>query len=224
MNHPHQQFADHVNRVTHGHDGSSAACVRSCHGLTMIELLMALTITSIIGAAIAAMLFATARGTSDQNDQRDFLMRQKSLDARLSAVLRSSTRVLAGDATYMVLWMGDSRKNDLVNLSELRRIEFDSTNQRIVAYKTVFPQGWSQAQIDAADAGHALSSNFNTLTTNLKTSSYFPAEIWMTGISAASFTYPTATLADVRLVNYQITLTEDTLTQVMIGAGGLRVR
>lgn len=190
----------------------------------MIELLMALTITSIIGAAITAMLFATARGTSDQNDQRDFLMRQKALDARMSAVLRSSTRVLAGDATYIVLWMGDSRKNDQVNLSELRRIEFDSANKRLVAYKAVFPQGWSQTQIENADSAYPLAGNFNTITQSLKTGSYFPAEVWLTDITAVSFTYPTGTLADVRLVNYQLTLTDHTQTQVLIGAGALRVK
>lgn len=191
-------------------------------GFTIIELLIALAITGFIGAAIAAMLFTAARGTSDNYSQRELLIRQKVLDSRVSATLRSGYQLLAAGNDYVVLWMGDARANIKPNISELCRLEYDSENKRLLAYQGEFPQGWSEVQLEAADIDYDLTSDFNTITTGLKSGSYFPVEVWLTGISGMTFTKNHNDPKLATLVSYQATLESTLLNQTTIGAVAIR--
>ncbi|MCX5659911.1 MAG: prepilin-type N-terminal cleavage/methylation domain-containing protein [Planctomycetota bacterium] len=197
---------------------SRSLASRNSAGLTLVELLLAMTVTAIMGMAIAQMLIATSSATNSRNDMRALITRQKALTVRLDEAIRGSTMVLASGSNYLVLWMGDTRADDVPNLSEIRRIEYDSSLGQLISYKAVFPGSWTQAAILAADTQYALTSNFNTVTTGLKGSSTFPAEIWSRNIAGWSITLNNASAQSATLVSYRITTTNGVYSNVIIGA------
>jgi len=192
---------------------------RRARGLTFVELLLGLVITSIIGLAIASMLFATTRGTSSSNDMRGLLIQQKLLGGRLGASLRGSTEVLASGSNYIVLWMNDTRANGSPDLSELRRIEYDSVNHRIISYR--MPSTWTQSQIDANEINYLATDDFNAKTNAVKGTSSFPAEVWSNSVYGWTFTLDVAA-PDTALVSYRLTVQSGTEQATAIGAAALR--
>lgn len=202
----------------HGSPGPSG---RARRGLTLVELLMALAITAMVGLAIASMLFAVSRGTASSQDMRGLVVKHKALDARLAAAIRSSRKVLATGSNCIVLWMADTRADGVPDLSELRRIEVDNTGS-LVSYSASFPANWSQAAIDAADTSYPLNSDFLTVTSGLKSNSLFPSTKWMTGVTAITFTLNNATAQSANLVSYRATVTSGSQSAVPVGAATLR--
>ena len=183
---------------------------RRLAGLTLVELLLSLTATSLIGAGAASILFAVAKGTASRGDMRALVVRHKTIDARLSAAVRSSRQVLAIGSNYIVLWMSDANSDGSPNLSEIRRIEFDSATRRLWSYKA--PVGVTP------DTSFAVSSDFNAMTSNLKGQNNFPGELWANGVTSVTWA---ANSADT-LVSYRLTLKADTLSNIAIGAAALR--
>lgn len=188
--------------------------VCSNSGLTILELLLALAITGIIGSAVAAMLTATAVGTGDRGNARSLVVRQKTLDARLSAACRSSKAILAFGSNYLVLWMADTNADKAPNLSELRRIEWDSAASQLLSYKA--PERVNP------DTSYPLDSNFNTVTAGLKGDVNFPAEIWAREVSIAVFKINSDDPATATLASYHLTLTAGSNVSTLIGAAALR--
>jgi len=186
-------------------------------GLTLVELLMALAITGLIGAALAAMLFAVAQGTSSRNDLRVMVVKEKVIEARLDAAVRASKKILAAGSNYVVLWMADGNNDSQVNVTELRRIEWNATAGTLSSYKSNLTPG------APSDTGYVLSSDFNSVTTTLKGTASFPSETWATQITAWTFTLSNnSNPQQATLVSYRGTLQAQTLTTSLIGAVALR--
>ena len=193
-------------------------------GLTLVELLIAVTITALVAAGVASMLVATTRGTSSRTDLRGLAVKHKTLAARLTASIRSSKMVLDSGSDFVVLWAHDERVNDLPNLSELQRIEWDNTNNEVRSYTTEFPGGWSEAQIEAADTQYDFTTDFDAETTTLKTNQpdRFPATMWGTSVTALSFVVDDANPQLAGLVSFELTVSAEVLSDTSINAVALR--
>lgn len=198
-----------------------APAPRRRSGLTLIELMLALAVTAVIGAAIAAMLGAVSRGVASSQDVRSMVTRHKVLEARLAASIRGSGSVLFASTDRLVLWAGDTNPDGQPNLSEIRRIERDAQGH-LWSYRASFPAGWSAVQIAAADVAYPLASDFDAVTSALKTDSLFPGEKWMTGISALGFTLNKSPAQSATLVSYRATLVAGDQSSVAIGAAAMR--
>lgn len=72
-------------------------------GLTFVEMLLTLAITTLIGAGIALMLAAVAHGTESSRDLRDAIVRSKTLTERLMHAVHRSHGIIAYDEDYLVL-------------------------------------------------------------------------------------------------------------------------
>jgi hypothetical protein len=218
MTSPRYQFAASTRRVRRRADRRG--------GLTLVELIMALSSTALIGMAIVSMLFAVNAGTADRNDNRLLLAKHKLASTRLDASIRSAKKVLASGSGYVVLWMSDSRVNSLPNLSELRRIEYDSSTKTLKSYKAVFPSSWTAAAITAADTTYQLTDNFATTTAALKGTSTFPSETWCSSVSGLTVTLDNATAQSAKLVSYRAGIIVGSgttaVTGTVIGAAALR--
>ena len=184
---------------------SAVALVRHpARAFTMVEVLLALAITGLVSAAVAAMLVATSYGTSSEHDLRGVVVKGEILDARLSAAIRSSRTILETGTDYVVLWLGDVNTNgtaDAADRWEVRLIEFDSGNERLNNY---YDGGASGAYVDV--------DTFRGLVT--------PAT-WATGVTTISFVPDTAA-PNTRLVSYRLTLQAGSLSETVVGAASLR--
>ncbi len=99
----------------------------------LVEILLALAITGVIAGGVASLLFAVAGGTKDRQDLRRRNVRVDVLAARVDGAIRSSGMVLGSDDRCLVLWVSDSKRNGVPDLSEIRRIEWESTTKQLLS-------------------------------------------------------------------------------------------
>ena len=132
--------------------GSQRARVRP--GMTLVELLIALSITAMVSLAIAAVTTSIARGMESVNAARSALQRTVAAHARLRAYVNPARCFLATDADQgFALWLSDTRANGRVNLSELRVFWFDpeSASGDLTVEWAEFPEEWDELAVAAAD-------------------------------------------------------------------------
>ena len=136
---------------------------RRSAGVTLVELLLSLSILSIIGTLTVTMMFSMSRGTTSGREFRSRNLRLEVISARLDARVRSAVRVLAADTKSVVLWLGDERANSVPDASELCRLEWNSSTGVITAY--VAPPDLAPAD----DQAYPFSTNFDLTSRNLVT-------------------------------------------------------
>jgi len=204
--------------VSHGKltysQARQVAALRRSGGLTLVELLLALAITGLIGAAIASMLTAVSYGTRSSTDIRSLVVKNKTLGARITAAVRQSAQVLDADDGYIVLWMSDLDGSGTPNLLELQRIELDTGSEQLISY-TPDPSATDvEYDIDTDD--------FDIVTTALIGSGDLVDELWATDVTAWTIDTDAADPPDATLVSFRLTLTAGGLSDTSVNAVSLR--
>lgn len=92
-------------------------------GFTLVELLVALMVTSIILTAVASLAFAmgTANQTGDDTSQKQAQLRCATL--RISELIRYCKLVYSTSENAVVIWNTDDDDDDEIDTSELVYIE-----------------------------------------------------------------------------------------------------
>ncbi|MFG0275075.1 MAG: hypothetical protein ACF8QF_08460 [Phycisphaerales bacterium] len=112
--------------------------------LTLLELMLALAITGMIGVGIASTMTMVAAGAQGERDGRSAILRTHAVGVRLHAYLDNSLCVLQHDANRGVaLWLQDTGGEGAVNLSEIRIIWWDEANRRLSVERLDMPEEWS---------------------------------------------------------------------------------
>jgi len=190
--------------------------------MTLVELMLGLTITAMIGLSVVMMLDALSYGTTSQATLRNAVVKLQATRSRIDASVRGSAMVLDQADGRLFLWTADTRDNDEPNLSELRVIEFDSDTGGLVSYAVAFPENWTAQQIEAADTSYPLNTNFAQLVANFKSHTHVDATPWASGLDDWVVVIDQADPQQASLVNYRLTATVDDVTEVAIGAVNLR--
>ena len=120
-------------------------------GLSLLETMFAISITALIGAAIATMMVAVSGGLTSRDDGRKSAVRLAMSQVRLGAYIAPSRCLLSNEDSELALWFEDSRESGTVHASEVRWIRFDTSDETIAVHFVDFPDNWSQSMIDAAD-------------------------------------------------------------------------
>jgi hypothetical protein len=141
------------------------AARRPYRGLTLMELLMAVIITAMVGAGIAGMLGAVSSGVGTRRDNREIMVRAHAAQCRLAAYLATSRCVLAKSATNVTIWLADSRQSNTVHATEIRWLRFDSAVGEFLVEYVEFPAAWTQTACELADLEYASGSNWETVRT-----------------------------------------------------------
>ncbi len=182
-------------------------------GLTLVEMLMALAITGLIGAAIASMLTAVTYGTSSSRDIRSLVVKNKTLSARITAAVRGSAQLLDAADGYVVLWTKDINGSGVPDLLELQRIELDVATDELTSY-TPDPS--------ATDVAYLMTDDFEAITTALIGSGDLVGGLWATGVAQWPITLDAADPLDAELVSFQLTLDAGLLSDTSVNAVSLR--
>jgi len=190
--------------------------------MTLVELLIALVITSLIVSTTLAMMFSTTRATTASHQTRRTSVRVASLQAKLLSVIHGASSFLGLSTDGLVLWGGDSNGDSSVNLDELVLIERDTGTNELKRYRIVWPTGWTQNQIDAANTSYPSSSNYLGLAQQAKTDPNFQSVIWMTGVTAFSVTLNNAIQQNATLVTIRLDMSTGDLTAKIVAAYSLR--
>ncbi len=181
-------------------------------GLTFIELLIGLAITAFTCAILAALINATALGTSTQNDGRRALVRLQTLKSVLADEFVNARCVLATGNNYVVYWTGDqpgsvTPANGAVNFSELRLLEIDAAGNLNI-YCTQWPAGMTDAAKQAADTTYAANSNWYAAVSALKGTSYYGICPLATGATALSASLDSASPKAAHYIHVRIDLND----------------
>jgi hypothetical protein len=181
-------------------------------GLTLIELLIGLSITAVTCAILAALINATAMGTSTQNDGRRALVRLQTLKSILEDEFVNTRCILATGNNYVVYWTGDQAgsvtpANNAVNFSELRLLEIDGSGNLNI-YCTRWPAGMSDAAKLAADSTFAANSNWYAAAAAFKGTSNFSTNTIATGATALAVSLDSAAPTAAHHIHVRIDLND----------------
>lgn len=95
----------------------------NCKGFTLVELLVALVVTSIILAAVTTLAFAlsTANDVTDNTSQTQAYVRYTTL--RISELIRHCKLICGMSGDDLAVWRADDNGNGQINPQELLYIE-----------------------------------------------------------------------------------------------------
>lgn len=158
-------------------------------GFTIAEMLMALTVSSVI--ALAAGGLATGLGYSYQH-QDDY--RQTVQDA--SGVVReirmqvTKAQLITGVWGTAVAFWTDANSNMAASLSELTLVQYDAAAKQITETRLIFSSGWTPAQISAADVAMTMTeaSTLATIQTKFTQNTYAQKSVIAEDVQAFSVT------------------------------------
>src|SRR5882672_11104906 len=100
-------------------------------GMTLIELVLALSVTAMVATAITAMLNAMSTGVVNKRDSRSLMVRAHAAETRFSAYIAPARCVLAADDDSVVVWFDDARESETVHATEVRWLVYDKVDGAI---------------------------------------------------------------------------------------------
>jgi len=115
-------------------------------GFTLVELLVALMVGSIILAAVATLAYALGKVNDTGNDTSQKQMQVRSATLRISEMIRHSRLICSTNDSDIVIWKADDNPaNNRIDVLELAYIETAGNQIRIMefsscqdAFKTTF--------------------------------------------------------------------------------------
>lgn len=112
-------------------------------GLTLLELLIAVSITTLAGLALSTVMTTVARSITGATDARSALQRAHAAYARIRAFTGPGFCLLQHDASKgFALWLNDNKAGNTVNLREYRVFWHDKGTGEITAERVHFPDEW----------------------------------------------------------------------------------
>ncbi|MCC6679764.1 MAG: hypothetical protein IT445_02575 [Phycisphaeraceae bacterium] len=183
------------------------------HGFTIVELLIALTCTALIGAAIASMMTAVGYGTTSSRELRELAVKSKALCARVTAAVRQSSMVLEAGDDYLVLWRYDTDGDGTPSAAELQRLDYNADADTLTSF---------EPDPSAADDEYALTDDFEIVTNALIASDELVASLWASDVTDWELVLDNATAQEARLLGLRQTLSAGDLSDVAIAAVSLR--
>ncbi len=145
-------------------------------GMTFAELVIGLTITTMISGAVAALMMSVSTGWKNSRTVEQGTTHSTQTMIRLQKVLRSAKQIGAcrvgsisstpAQAAAVLLWKGDLNGDYKVQFSELALIEHQISatpaNAKIVYWYVSFPSTWTSGQKQAADSTLADNTIYDT--------------------------------------------------------------
>lgn len=190
---------------------SRAGAHRVPAGVTLVELMLAMTATALIGLSVASMFYATAYATSSRKEARDVLVREKVVANHVNAAIRSSRAVLDHGDGHLILWLDDTVPNGAPDLSEIQRIEFDATAHELRSYRAPLDLD------EADDVTFALTDDFDVVTGDYMGDASFPLTIWATNVVGLELTLDSADSLQVAMVGYRVDVLVGEMTDTLVG-------
>ena len=113
------------------------------NGLTLIELLLALVVTSIIMTAVATLAYAVSSANDATDDTSRKQAQIRSATLRISELIRHSRLICYADGDDIAVWRADDNDDGRINIGELVYIESGLANDYL--YIGEFPSSDSTA-------------------------------------------------------------------------------
>lgn len=176
-------------------------------GFTVLELLLALTVTAFVGLGISSMLEMVRAGAAGELDRRSILLRAHAAQRRLRAYISPALNIPQMDgARGFVLWLHDEKPADNIHLTELRVVWFDAATELISVERVEFPETMSQALKDQLDIAYPATSDFFTLMEDQRALGNTTTEILVDEVMALGIELSDPTPGDATRIYLTLTL------------------
>jgi type II secretory pathway pseudopilin PulG len=101
-------------------------------GFTLVEVVMAAAITSLVGMTVAGAASALSYSYNQKQNKAELLQSQRVAMNNIEKVIRTGKLVTATTGSGLIVWTGDTNGNNSMDLNELVKIEFDSAKHQVV--------------------------------------------------------------------------------------------
>jgi prepilin-type N-terminal cleavage/methylation domain-containing protein len=203
-----------LHQVRHGRDR---------RGLTLLELLLALVITTLVAGAIAGMLGAVSAGVGSRKDNRAVMVLAHAGQSRLAAYFATARCVLARSGSNITLWLNDSRESNTVHASEVRWLQYDSAAGALMVRYVDFPANWTRTACEIADNEYAASSDWDAVLASYQAKNLISSRALVDNLASVSLTLDHASAAAARRVGFLLGFdTEQGVVEVQ-ASGAIRV-
>ncbi len=172
---------------------------RGRRGLTLVELMLSLAITALVGAGVASMLSMVGSSAQGDRDQRSTLLRAHAAQLRLRAYFAPALNVLAHDpAQGVAIWLHDDEPEDNVHLTELRVIWWESGASRLTMERVVFPDSWSEEMKRQENVTIPRTSDFFDVMLDERDEGHTAAAVIVEGVERFELRHDAATATESR--------------------------
>ncbi len=137
--------------------------VRSKHGFTLIEVILALTITAGACTATAMLLNAVANTWSTNDGISDAVNTARNGMLHVRSYIENARFLGIRDGTCLLLWSGDLDGDTQPDYYEMTLIRYQSADKKIELVDIYFPPGTPQSEIDTRKRNLA-QSEYSTTT------------------------------------------------------------
>ncbi|MCH2141663.1 MAG: prepilin-type N-terminal cleavage/methylation domain-containing protein [Phycisphaerales bacterium] len=97
-------------------------------GMTLLELLLAVSVTSTVALGIVGMMDALTNGIIDQRDTRASILRAGLSQTRVSSYIARARCLLDLEDHRVVMWLEDTDGDEAVDGTEVRWLEWSPTH------------------------------------------------------------------------------------------------
>lgn len=178
-------------------------------GMTLVELLLAGTVSAITATAGATMIYAITSASDSTRDDRTTKNQGRFALLRISKAIREARAIGDSDSSCVVLWREDANQDDVVNLYELGIIKYKAVTQELTFLSLVPPDGVSPGIVvsDADFQDKAAVASLVNASGDKKT------VVWAEGVESFTFScFPSKAEARIVDVKFQMRSGEERLT------------
>lgn len=183
---------------------------RRSRGVTLLELMLALAVTAMVGLGVGAMLAMISSSTSSAREARSLLLRAHAGQIRLRSYIDSSLSLLQHDPDKgLVIWLTDQRTIGSVNLSEIRIFWFDEEEQTLSVEWINFPEEWTELQVQTFDVVVPGGSDYFTIFDTQRAGGMTATLELVEDVDSVAFTFDDPTITDATRVTMAMGLVMD---------------
>ena len=183
-------------------------------GMTLLELLLAFSITALIGLAMATVMTAAARGMSGAGQARSALQRVHAAYIRTRAYTDSGLCLLSVDPTRgFAFWLHDETPGGRLNLLELRVFWWNNGDGTLTVERVQVPEAWAPELVAAYNIPIPSAANFFQIMLDQRSLGMTATETIADGLDNASLAFAGTTPMDVERFRMTLTVTTAPQTQ-----------
>lgn len=197
----------------------------SRRGLTLLEFMIAMLITSFIAVAMGGMVTAVASSIEADRFNREAIVRGQALDVRVGSYITPSLYILDSSSRpeSIVIWLEDSRPGGTVHLTEVRWIERESDTNTVVLHYVKFPDAMSQVERDALDVEVPVAgADWWAALATMQAFGYTDKQRLCPDVAQFEISHSSATTQAQRIVTATITFTDAVGGETLITAASIR--
>jgi prepilin-type N-terminal cleavage/methylation domain-containing protein len=125
-------------------------------GFTLLELLVAMSITTVVAVATAPVAVALSHAHSRSDVMTESIQSARAAMLSMEATIRRARLVTGADAERVVLWLGDAYEDKQINLDELVVIRYLPDGDTVEHLQVIFPEGMPAETLSALNVTRTL--------------------------------------------------------------------